>query len=147
MKTFESISELFEALKKEDIGVVINDAIPYQTVIKNIDFILFKINNISLNGNNYYGDLVYCSYFEQKRRKKFTINIEKDQLIIWRNKKEEVNITSLIYDEFDKLKIYLLSENDNPEIIFTKAVNIGNTSENIINSISLLLRNTLSINI
>lgn len=137
MKKFENVSELYKATEIGNIGVAVNIAQPYLTIIANIEFVIFKIKELTLK-NYYYGDMVFCSYFEQKNSKKMEIDVQKNHLILWKDKREKPEITSINFDEFDQPKFCLFEKDDNPEEFFQEIMELENTSGNILEMFKLI---------
>ena len=137
MKKFENVLELYKATEIGNVGVAVNITQPYSTIIANIEFVLFKIKELTLN-SYYYGDMVFCSYLEQKNSKKMEIDVQKNHLILWKDKREKVEITSISFDEFDHPKFCLLEKDDNPEEFFQEIMKLENTSGNILEMFKLI---------
>lgn len=137
MKKFENVLELYKATEIGKVGVAVNITQPYSTIIANIEFVLFKIKELTLN-SYYYGDMIFCSYFEQKNSKKIEIDVQKNHLILWKDKREKVEITSINFDEFDHPKFCLFEKDDNPEEFFQEIMKLENTSGNILEMFKLI---------
>ena len=66
------------------------------------------------------------------------IDVQKNHLILWKDKREKVEITSINFDEFDHPKFCLFEKDDNPEEFFFFIMKLENTSGNILEIFKLI---------
>jgi hypothetical protein len=149
MKEFKSPEETIKFLKEGVIGVAISTT-SHKYIKKDVSFVIFKINRISSYSSRsyYHGDLVHASILEFTKGIEIKLNIKQNDLVFWKDDDGTVDITSICYFSNNtkyEFKICILEEKDNPEDIFQKMLNIGNTSKSTFNSMELVIKNTLSL--